>query len=176
MNKSVLALGTALSIFALTPAIAQETPATPEKGIANTMQTGTTDLFVPADRLNSSQVMSASDYIGKAVYDETGSNIGEVNDLIISQAGDVQAVILGVGGFLGMGEKDVAVSVNAVKMVQDGDAQRLVVQATRESLESAPAYDRDNRRYSGGGMVPGDQTGSITPAPGGADNDPNTPQ
>ena len=114
------------------------------------MQTGTTDLFVPADRLNNAQVMSASDYIGKAVYDETGANIGEVNDLIISQTGDIQAVILGVGGFLGIGEKDVAVAVSSVKMVQDGDAKRLVVQATKESLESAPTYDRSNRRYSGG--------------------------
>lgn len=228
MNKSVLALGTALSIFAFTPAIAQESstvdctvaanakdPACVNQTNMNNNQSGTTadqsnaqtgtgtttdqnnaqttapgttntqmsanDLFVPADRLNNSQVMSASDFIGKTIYDETGSNIGEVNDLIISQTGDIQAVILGVGGFLGMGEKDVAVAINAVKMVQDGDTRRLVVQATKETLESAPTYDRNNRRYSGDGVVPGDQTGSITPAPGtvpagGADNDPNTPQ
>ena len=57
-------------------------------------------------------------------------------------------MILGVGGFLGIGEKDVAVNTNAVQMVQDGDNTRLVVQATKEALESAPSYDRTNRRYA----------------------------
>ena len=106
------------------------------------------DLIVPADQLNSAKLMSASDYIGKTVYDQAGNNIGEVNDLIVSGDGNVEAVILGVGGFLGIGEKDVAVNTSAVQMVQDGDNQRLVVQATKEALEAAPSYDRSNRRYA----------------------------
>jgi sporulation protein YlmC with PRC-barrel domain len=239
MNKHVLALSTALSIFAFTPALAQEqTPAvpavdcslpenannadcmnqqntqdqtgtgattttiTPEPDTTTTGQTGTTtegtttttgqtgtqgtdtgtgstvttttttqgsgqqaagDIIVPAEQLNSAQLMSASDYIGKTVYDQTGNNIGEVNDLIVSGDGNIEAVILGVGGFLGIGEKDVAVNTQAVQMVQDGDTQRLVVQSTKEALEAAPSYDRASRRYAtDANGVTTDQTGSTT--------------
>ena len=253
MNKHVLALSTALSILAFTPALAQESapaPASPtvdctqeanktdpacanqtqnQSGTtttttdqnaqgttgatttdqnaqgtttttttdqnAQTGQTGTqgtdagtgstvtttsqttgtttqqsTELIVPAEQLNGAQVMSANDYIGKTVYDQAGNNIGEVNDLIVSGDGNVEAVILGVGGFLGIGEKDVAVNTQAVQMVQDGDNTRLVVQATKEALESAPTYDKSNRRYATDSTTTTttttDQTGSTT-APAG---------
>ena len=220
MNKHVLALSTALTILAFTPAMAQEqapavpaidctlpenatntacanqqmnqtdtqtqdqtgtgtttTTITPEPNTTTTGQTGTTtdgtttttttaqggQIIVPADQLNSVQLMSASDYIGKTVYDQTGNNIGEVNDLIVSGDGNIEAVILGVGGFLGIGEKDVAVNTQAVQMVQDGDAQRLVVQSTKEALEAAPTYDRATRRYAtDADGVTTDQTGSTT--------------
>jgi len=157
-------------------------------GTTSTMNNSTAmnsgDLFVPADRLNGAQLMSANDYIGKTVYDQTGANIGEVNDIILSNDGQIQAVILGVGGFLGIGEKDVAVSVNAVQMVQDGNTNRLMVQATKDALNSAPTYDRTNRRYATdmNANAPADNTGSTTTAPatgtnaGGADGDPNTAQ
>ena len=134
----------------------------------STTQMSAGELIVPADRLNNAQVMSANDYIGKTVYDQGGNNIGDVNDLIISQDGQVQAVILGVGGFLGIGEKDVAVNTNAIQMVQDGDNKRLVVQATKESLNAAPTYDKNNRRYANqmNGTTT-DTTGSTTaPATG----------
>ncbi len=228
MNKHVLALSTALSILAFTPAFAQNnapavdctqeankadpacmnqqqnntttktqdqsgtttdqnaqqgttsTTTTTEQNAQTTTQGTTTqmgnaDLFVPADQLNNTQLMSASDYIGKTVYDQAGNNIGDVNDLIVSGDGNVEAVILGVGGFLGIGEKDVAVNTQAVQMVQDGDNTRLVVQATKEALNNAPSYDRSNRRYANQSTTgtTTDTTGSTTapaPAPAPADN------
>ena len=226
MNKHVLALSTALSILAFTPAFAQnatvdctqeankndpaclnqqnnktnamqtqgqggtatdqnaqQTPpaTTTDQNNAQTTTTTTTGtttqmsggaLIVPADRLNNVQLMSASDYIGKTVYDQAGNNIGDVNDLIISQDGQIQAVILGVGGFLGIGEKDVAVNTNAIKIVQDGDNKRLVVEATKEALNAAPTYDKNNRRYAdqNGAATGTDATGSTT-APAPATND-----
>ena len=105
------------------------------------------DLIVPADQLNGAKMMSASDFIGKRVYDQTGADIGEVNDMIISESGDIQAVILGVGGFLGIGEKDVAVSTRSIQMVPDGNGTKLVVDTTKDALKSAPTYDKSNRRY-----------------------------
>jgi len=157
MNKCVLALSTALSVFAIAPAFAQNNqapaatvdctvaanandPACMKNGSGATggmttdSTTGSTtqpadqtqaksmtsgDLFVPADQLNNAHVMSANDYIGKTVYDQNGNNIGEVNDLVMSDNGDINAVILGVGGFLGIGEKDVAVSVRSIKAMKD---------------------------------------------------------
>ena len=70
-----------------------------------------------------------------------------MNDLIVTDNGSVQAVILGVGGFLGIGEKDVAVTMQAIQMEQDGDSTKLVVDASKDQLTSAPGYDRVKRTY-----------------------------
>jgi sporulation protein YlmC with PRC-barrel domain len=107
------------------------------------------DVIVPMDILNTATVMSANDFIGKTVYDIGGNNIGEVNDLVMSKDGKIQATILGVGGFLGIGEKNVAVPVTSIEVVPDGDAVRLVVKASKEQLEAAPSYDLKTRRYAG---------------------------
>lgn len=63
-----------------------------------------------------------SDLQGKTVYSADGSNIGEINDVLVSQDGSVNAVIIGVGGFLGIGEKDVAVNMSALEL-GPGDTQ-----------------------------------------------------
>jgi sporulation protein YlmC with PRC-barrel domain len=119
----------------------------------NTAATGSTaaapgSLIVPPESLTSGKIMSASDFIGKRVYTKAGDDIGEVNDLVVSDNGSVQAVILGVGGFLGMGEKDVAVSMASIEMMPDGNnAAKLVVDGTREQFTAAPTYDRATRTY-----------------------------
>ncbi|MGJ8544426.1 MAG: PRC-barrel domain-containing protein [Sulfitobacter sp.] len=70
-------------------------------------------------------------------------DIGEINDLIVNNEGDVTAVILGVGGFLGMGEHDVTVSMDQIQSVYTEDGDRfLVVSTTKEALEAAPEFDR----------------------------------
>ena len=131
----------------------QATPTTtaeqPTDASAPAAETATTTLTVPADALGGAKIMSASDYIGKRVYDTAGNDIGEVNDLIISEDGKVQATILGVGGFLGIGEKDVAVPVTSVEMVKDGESVKLVVNATKDQLEKAPKFDASTRNYAG---------------------------
>ncbi|MBS1182414.1 MAG: uncharacterized protein H6Q99_2294 [Proteobacteria bacterium] len=57
-----------------------------------------------------------SDLQGKAVYDSEGKSIGEINDVLVSLNGSVNAVIIGVGGFLGVGEKNVAVNMSALQL------------------------------------------------------------
>ncbi|WP_026792879.1 PRC-barrel domain-containing protein [Pleomorphomonas oryzae] len=63
-----------------------------------------------------------SDLQGKTVYASDGANIGEINDVLVSQDGSINAVIIGVGGFLGIGEKDVAVNMSALEL-GPGDTQ-----------------------------------------------------
>lgn len=73
-------------------------------------------------------------------------DLGEINDIILSEDGQVRAVILGVGGFLGIGERDVSVSMDTIKIVRedgDGTDRFLVVNTTKEALENAPEYDRN---------------------------------
>jgi hypothetical protein len=73
-------------------------------------------------------------------------DIGEVNDVVLNWDGGIKAVVLGVGGFLGMGEKDVAVEISSLKKVRESDDANdwfLVVNSNKEALESAPAYVRE---------------------------------
>jgi len=87
----------------------------------------------------------ASAFIGRSVFsseDPESDNIGEVNDLIIGVDGMITHAVIGVGGFLGIGEKDVAVPFDELQVVeQDGDI-RLIYASTREQLEAAEEFDR----------------------------------
>ncbi len=127
-------VGTGDSVTAAPDANATTAP------MANTM-------IVPPESFAGATVMSATDFIGKRVYSRAGDDIGEVNDLILSTNGGIQAVVLGVGGFLGMGEKDVAVSMASIEMNKEGTSVRLVVDGTKEQFTAAPTYDRTTRTY-----------------------------
>ncbi len=107
------------------------------------------------------QGVRASDFIGKTVYvtdadtstlsataiadaDASWQNAGEINDIMISLSGDTEAVLVDVGGFLGIGEKTVAVSLNQLAMVPDSDSPDdyfIVFHGTNAALEEAPAFD-----------------------------------
>jgi sporulation protein YlmC with PRC-barrel domain len=106
------------------------------------------DIIVPAESLTASKVMTASDFVGKRVYSKDGKDIGEVNDLIVTDNGGVQTAILGIGGFLGIGEKNVAVSMKSINMQQDGSSVKLMVDATANMLKATPNYDSKLRTYT----------------------------
>jgi hypothetical protein len=86
----------------------------------------------------------ASKIIGQPVYDGTGTdanNLGNIKDLVLDQNGQVAAVVVGVGGFLGIGEKQVAVDFTALQFVVAADnTERYVVQTTKDELTSAPDF------------------------------------
>ena len=62
-----------------------------------------------------SSSMTVTDWYKQDVYDRQNNKIGEIMDVLVDKSGQVDAAIVGVGGFLGAGEKDVAVSFNAIK-------------------------------------------------------------
>jgi hypothetical protein len=83
----------------------------------------------------------ANNLIGATVYSPSEENIGDVNDLIISTSGTVDGVVLGVGGFIGLGEKDVAIAMDELDVQTDSDGYvALVLDATQEELEAAEAF------------------------------------
>lgn len=85
----------------------------------------------------------ASEIIGTEVRNNAGENIGDVNELILANDGKVRAVVIGVGGFLGMGERDVAVSFNSLKITRDDDNDEVItIDATRDTLSNAPQWER----------------------------------
>ncbi|KKO45268.1 hypothetical protein WG68_11110 [Arsukibacterium ikkense] len=84
--------------------------------------------------------IQASNLIGADVRTSNNEDIGSVQDLIIDGNGQVVAIVVSVGGFLGMGEKDVAISWSNVTRSGSADDQQLRINATREDLTSATTF------------------------------------
>jgi hypothetical protein len=84
----------------------------------------------------------ASAIIGGSVYTPADESVGDVNDLVIKPTGEIEAVVVGVGGFIGIGEKDVAIALNrfTIEPTPDFATTKLVLNATKEELEAAPAF------------------------------------
>lgn len=98
------------------PAAGAAAPAAGAAGSASTdMSTGTmgsgqpVSAFIANDRPD---VFQFSELEGQTVYDPQGNSLGQISDVLMSRDGQLAAVLVGVGGFLGIGQKDVAVSVN----------------------------------------------------------------
>lgn len=85
----------------------------------------------------------ASGLIGKDVYNGDADNaesIGKVSDLIVGPDGSVKAAVIGVGGFLGIGAKDVALPADQLELsVREDKNTWIVVETTKEKLGAAPA-------------------------------------
>ena len=90
--------------------------------------------------------ITVSEYYKQSVYDTKDNKIGDVNDVLLDKSGQVSAVILGVGGFLGMGEKDVAVPFNAIKITEKDGNRYLVMDTSKEALQSATGYTYDRTK------------------------------
>ena len=137
----MLMLSTAIALTSGAAALAQDA-ASPFRGEAD-----------PA-------LVSASEFLGKRVYaldadpamtsaegvQPDWEDIGEVNDLIIGRDGAVDSVLVDIGGFLGIGERQIAVDMQALRFVDDSATSDmphdyfLVMNANRALLETAPEY------------------------------------
>lgn len=126
--------------------------------------------------------VQASDFIGMRVYtaenatdadsyagiQDNWEDIGEINDVILSRDGAVEAVLVDIGGFLGIGERQVAVNMDAIKFVSDdateGDDSDyfLVMNGTKESFENAPEYQMSGMAADPAMTAPADQTAAMT--------------
>jgi putative membrane protein len=92
---------------------------------------------LPADAI------SISTYYNEDVYDTQDNKIGDVNDILLDKDGRLSTAIIGVGGFLSVGEKDVAVPFKSLKVSEKAGDRYLVINATKEALEKAPGYVYD---------------------------------
>jgi sporulation protein YlmC with PRC-barrel domain len=92
---------------------------------------------VPADKLTTEQ-----DLMDTTVYGANDENIGEISDVVLNKDGKVDAVVIDVGGFLGMGEKKVAIAFDKLQFMADKDGKKYVYTPfTKEQLDKATAYD-----------------------------------
>jgi sporulation protein YlmC with PRC-barrel domain len=99
-----------------------------------------------ADTLSSIPASSATvtNYYKQTVYDPKDAKVGSIDDVLIDKSGKITALILGVGGFLGAGEKDVAVPMSAIRAkTKDNNKWYLVIDATKDQLKTAKGYKYD---------------------------------
>jgi sporulation protein YlmC with PRC-barrel domain len=160
MIRTLLATTALATVLAL-PATAQEAqPLETPMASSSVMPAASFDMstgytLVDTDRL-------ASHIMGQPVYDGPAgdaNNLGNINDLVLDANGDVQAVVIGVGGFLGIGEKQVAVPFSALQhVVAEDQTERFVISTTVEQLTAAPDFVTVDDQ-------PTDGAAPMTPAP-----------
>ena len=85
----------------------------------------------------------ASRMIGASVTNRQDETIGEVEDLIVRDGNQLTGVVVGVGGFLGMGERHVVIDPSGIAFSADGDRWSATTDASREALEVAPEFEYD---------------------------------
>lgn len=82
-----------------------------------------------------------ADIVGRDIKNSTGESVGDVNALVIGSNHEVTAVVIGVGGFLGIGEKRVALKFDEINRNRDEDGElTLVANVTKQQLEAAPEF------------------------------------
>ena len=154
-----------------TEAPAMEAPATDAPAMdAPAMEAPATDAMAPDTGTISSILASgysvvdedslATEIIGQQVYSSSAADaehIGDVSNFVIGDNGQINAVIIGVGGFLGIGVKDVAVNFAELEWVtaEDG-SERFVLPTTKEALEAAPTFETRASAAPMDGTAPAD--------------------
>lgn len=84
---------------------------------------------------------TVTDWYKQSVYDRHDAKIGAIDDVLVDKSGKVTALMVGVGGFLGIGEKDVAVPFEAVRVTKKSNDWYLVMDATKDGLKNAQGYE-----------------------------------
>ncbi|MBH0236703.1 PRC-barrel domain-containing protein [Methylobrevis albus] len=113
-------------------------PAMPADSAATTTTPSDGPMFI--ERQEAGEVL-VSDLVGETIYNSQEENIGTVSDVITTENGQIRALVVEVGGFLGIGAKDVAVNYDRFMVVTSAESEnRVVLDTPRESLESAPDF------------------------------------
>lgn len=94
--------------------------------------------YMSAVPANSRQV---SELMGVNVHTLDDQNIGSVSDLIVDKDGQIVAIVVGVGGFLGMGEKNVAIGWGHVTQSGTAEERELRIDVSRDDLLAAPEFE-----------------------------------
>jgi len=131
---------------AAAPATADQTtaPATTDTMAA---APATTDQAAPSETgsinpIATPQDIAATKLMGAEVYGTEDSDIGEISDIVFDPKGDIKAIVVDVGGFLGIGEKPVALNFDNLNLRTDESGKLQVsVNATKDQLDKAPAFE-----------------------------------
>jgi len=150
MNLKVVLAATAIPVLA-TVAYAQTAPSpsttpstTAPAPSATTPATGaaTSDTAMAPQWYSHQQgEWRTSKLVGSKVKNKAGDTIGDINDIVLGSDGSASAAVIGVGGFLGMGEHQVAVQFSSLKISRDSNGNDVIMlDATKDTLKNAPEW------------------------------------
>lgn len=116
--------------------------------IGAALAVATTTAFAAGEVMTSvpAQSVTVTDWYKQSVYDTQNNKIGDVEDVLVDSQGKIDALIIGVGGFLGAGEKNVAVKFDAVKKTDQDNKVHLTMNANKDELKSAPGLKYDKQK------------------------------
>lgn len=92
--------------------------------------------------------VGASKLVGLNVRNAQGETIGEIKEVLISNGGSIQSAIVAVGGFLGVGERNVALAWNQLKFQRDGEQLRAMIGMSKDQLKTLPEYTEQRGAWS----------------------------
>ena len=87
---------------------------------------------------------TVTDWYKQSVYDPKDAKIGEIMDVLVDKSGKISTLIIGVGGFLGAGEKDVAVPFEEVQATTKDNKTHLMMNTSKDALKGAPGFRYDS--------------------------------
>jgi sporulation protein YlmC with PRC-barrel domain len=108
-----LLVGGLLASIALVPALAQSNPP------ASSQPPAATATPTPAVTKTQGNLWRASKLKGLNVYNEQNEKLGDITEILIDKSGKADGIVIGVGGFLGMGQHDIKVEMNKLKFVDE---------------------------------------------------------
>jgi sporulation protein YlmC with PRC-barrel domain len=88
--------------------------------------------------------LTVTDWYKQDVYNPSNTKIGKVMDVLVGPNGQVSTVIVGVGGFLGVDEKDVAVNFNSIQKTMKDNKVYLTMDTTKDALKNASGFKYDS--------------------------------
>jgi sporulation protein YlmC with PRC-barrel domain len=94
--------------------------------------------------------LTVTDWYKQNVYDPKDNKIGEIMDVLVDESGKIASLIVGVGGFVGAGEKDVAVNFSAVKRTTKDNKVYLTMDTTKDALKNAAGFKYDRNKTTWG--------------------------
>jgi sporulation protein YlmC with PRC-barrel domain len=94
---------------------------------------------------NAAGEMSGAAIIGATVQNENHETVGKVQDIYVDSGGAIKKVVVSVGGFLGMGAKDIAVNWSDIRFSRDDKSLILTTTWTKDSLKEMPDYKYERR-------------------------------
>lgn len=134
-----------------TPATPAPSATTPAKDMSKDISKDTTAAAKPSDTSRNG-TWRTSKIVGLSVYNDNNESVGSINELLTDDKGNIKAVVIGVGGLLGIGEHNVAVDFDKVKFVKEpvayagaggaksgGSSTTTTGAASGGSAQSAPA-------------------------------------
>lgn len=101
----------------------------------------------------------ASKFKGADVLGADDKKIGDVSDILFTKDGKIDAYLISVGGFLGVGSKEVALAPSSVQLIQDKDTLKVKVSMTKDQLAQAPNFERHKEQRTTTGAA---TTGATT--------------